>query len=212
MKQIIFILKRSTNRRILILCVGAFAFTSCYDAEPLPNRVQSDYEFAIPVIDTTVQMGDFMELAVIGVIHDTMTISEGTPISMGELSYPFYIGDYATSQEIKWLEPQMIVDTKDFPSGTVADIKIYTKDDNEKAYYFWLPEDYSITLTATQLKVPDTPNRITDISRFRTARQVFMNISIKYPTAVSVSKIVHDKVNIKFAIKFGIKTDLTINL
>jgi hypothetical protein len=172
--------------------------------------VQSDHEFAIPLVDTTVKIGDFVTFPY--PIDTPIEIPEGTAIRMGELSYPFFIGDYASSQEMKWLEPRMILETNDFPSGTVVQLKIYIKRDDGTKYYFWLSDDYSVTLTNTSVKIPDTPDKITDISQFRSAKRVFIDVSITYPVSQLASEILHDKISIKFAIKFEIKTDLRIKL
>jgi hypothetical protein len=164
------------------------------------------------LIDTTVKVGDFADFVYYGVIPDTLTVPRETSISMGEHEYPFFIGDYSSSQEIEWLEPQIIIDTKDFPSGTVINIRIYTKNDNGEKIYFWLPENHSVTLVNTPVKVPDAPTRIKEISQFRTAQKVYLDVLITYPTEVPVTQIINDRVNIKFGIKFAIKTDLTIKL
>jgi hypothetical protein len=212
MRQMISISKKKRCRQILILCLCTLNLTSCYDFDTLPDRIKSNYEFAIPVIDTTVKIGDFESLAYYDEIPDELDIPEGTVIGMGEQEYPFYIGDYSPTQEIEWLEPQLIIDSKDFPPGTEANIRIYTKNDRGEKTYFWLSEDYSITLGNTSIKVPDIPNRINDIEKFRNAQTIFLDVFIVYPVKVLLAQIADDKVNIKFGIRFAIKTDLTINL
>ncbi|MDR2774041.1 MAG: hypothetical protein LBC19_04735, partial [Tannerella sp.] len=126
--------------------------------------------------------------------------------------YPFYIGDYSSSQEIARLEPQLIIDTEDLPSGTEINLKIYIKDDFENRVYFWLPYDYSVTLVNMPVIVPENPQIIENIESFRSARKVFLDITITYPTEVSSTQIMNDSINIKFAIKFAMKTDLKINI
>jgi hypothetical protein len=191
-----------------------FTLTSCYDFDPLPDRIKSDYEFAIPIIDTTIRVGDFIDFVNFSYpdeILDTLTLPKETPIRMGEYSYPFYIGDHS-SQEIKWLEPQIIIAAKNFPAGTIANIRIYTKDDNKEKTYFWLPENHSISLVNTSVRVPETPTVIEEIDPFRTVRKVYLDIFFTYLDKVFVSQIKDNQVNIKFGIRFAIKTDLTIKL
>jgi hypothetical protein len=213
MKQIISFLKKDINRQILILsCVCLFVMNSCYEFEALPDRLKSDYEIAIPVIDTTVSIGDFVSFPLPDDLLDQITIPEGTPIDMGELEYPFFIGEYSPSQKLKWIEPLMIIDTKDLPSGTVVNLQIYTKDDDEREVYFWLPADYTVTTGNAPIKIPDTPGKIPNIEQLRYSTKIFLDASITYPTAVSASRVIQDRVNIKFAIKFEIETDLSINL
>jgi hypothetical protein len=215
MKHITPISKKNRYRQILTLCICLCALTSCYEFESLPDKIKSDYSFAIPLIDTTVRLGDFAYFLyhdIPGINIPEVNIPEGTPIRMGELAYPFYIGDYSSSQEIARLEPQLIIDTEDLPSGTEINLKIYTKDDFENRVYFWLPDDYSISLVNTPVKVPEDTQRITNIEKFRSARKVFLDITITYPTAVSSTQILNDRINIKFAIKFSLTTDLKINL
>jgi hypothetical protein len=163
-------------------------------------------------MDTTVSIGDFVSFAEFEQLLEMVEIPEGMPIHMGEQSYPFYIGEYSSSQTVEWLEPQLIIDPKDLPSGTKINIRIYTKNDYKEKVYFWLPNDYSITLANTPVKVPESPQAITNIDQFRNATAIFLDTDIIYPTAVSGIQIVTDKINIKFAIKFALKTDLKITL
>jgi hypothetical protein len=212
MTQITPISKKNRRRQILILCGCLLALISCYDVDTLPDKIKSSYSFAIPIVDSTVSIGDFASLANYGALLEQVEIPEGTPIHMGEQEYPFYIGDYSPSQEIEWVEPHIIIDTKDLPSGTVVNIRIYIKNDYGEKVYFWLSENHSITLISTPVKVPETPQVITNIEQFRNARQIFLDTYLTYPATVSGAQIVNDKVNIKFAIKFAIKTDLKITL
>ncbi|MDR0726118.1 MAG: hypothetical protein LBF59_08970 [Prevotellaceae bacterium] len=178
----------------------------------MPDKIKSNYTLAIPIVDTTVSVGYFVDIQYYSTLLEAIQIPEDTPIDMGEQSYPFYIGDYSASQEIEWVEPHLIIDTKDLPSGTKVNIRIYTKNEYKDKVFFWLPSDYSVTLTDMPLKVPDTPNRITNIEQFRSAKNVYLDVSLTYPTAVSGAEIVNDELNIKFAIKFAIKTDLKLNI
>jgi hypothetical protein len=203
MKHIVDILKK--NKQILISCICLFTLTSCYKIEPLPDRIKSYYEFAIPVIDTTIEIKNFIPVS-----DYSLEIPGDIPINTPEMSYPFYIGDYATSQEIQWIEPHIILEAKDFPSSTTLNINIYTMQDYGTKYYFW--QDYPVVQTNSPVKIPDVPNRITDIEQFRSSRKVFMKISVTYPASVLASDILQDKLNIKFAIKFAIKTDFAIKL
>ncbi|MDR1338928.1 MAG: hypothetical protein LBK58_02565 [Prevotellaceae bacterium] len=212
MKQINSFLKKKINRLILISSVCLFVMNSCYEFEELPNRIRSDYELAIPVIDTTVSIGDFVSFPLPDALPDLTTIPERTPIGMGELEFPFFIGEYSSSQKLKWIEPSIIIETKDLPSGTVINIKIYTKDDDGGEIYFWLPSDHTVTIGSGSIKIPETPNRITNVDQFRYSKKIFLDASITYPTATPVSKVIKDRVNIKFAIKFEIEADLSINL
>jgi hypothetical protein len=212
MKHITPISKKNKHRQILILFACLFVVTSCNDIESLPDKIKSDYEFAIPIMDTTVSVGNFVDFNYSPELLDTVKLPEGKEIRMGEQEYPFYIGDYSSSQEITWLEPQITIATKDFPSGTKVNIRIYTKDDSEGKSYFWLPENYSITMENTQVKVPETPAKINEIERFRHSRKVFIDVCITYPTAMLAAQIANDRVNIKFGIRFALKTDLHINL
>ncbi|MDR3246276.1 MAG: hypothetical protein LBT50_07570 [Prevotellaceae bacterium] len=207
-----YILKTNTNGLSLFLVICLLALSSCYKADPLPKKFASDYQFAIPIIDTTVELGDFVDFALIPGLLDDYEIAEGREINMGELSFPFYLGDFGESQDIKWLEPQIILDTKDLPDGTTANIKIYTKEDGGGKYYFWLPENYSITATNVLIKIPESPVSITNIAQFRSSKEVFLDVAIKYPTSVLASKVVKDKINIRFGMKFEIKANLEIKL
>jgi hypothetical protein len=156
-------------------------------------------------MDMTISVADFSSITNYTQLLETIEIPEGTPINMGERSYPFYIGEYSSSQTIEWLEPRLIIDTKDLPSNTTINIKIYTKNDLGEHSYFWLPNNYSITLVNTPVKVIET---ITNIDQFRNARTVFIDVDITYPTDVTVSQIINDKINIKFAIRFALKINL----
>lgn len=206
-----YILKISTIGQLLFLfCL--FFLSSCYEADPLPKRFTSDYQFAVPVIDTTVELGDFVDFVVRSNLPVDYEIPEGKEINMGELSFPFYLGDFGESQDIKWLEPQIILNTKDLPAGTTANIKIYTKEDDGEKYYFWLPENYSVTATNVPIKVPESPVSITNIAQFRSSKEVFLDVALKYPTSVFASKVIKDKINIRFGMKFEIKADLEIKL
>jgi hypothetical protein len=204
MKQITPISMKDRCRQILILCVCAFSLTSCFDIESLPDKVKSDYEFAIPVVDTTVALGDFASFKQYELLLG-QDIPAETPIRMGEQEYPFYIGDYSDSQEIDWVELLIIIDPKDLPSTTKVDVKIYTRNDSgEKSYD--LVSDV-IPLGQTYLK------KIEGIEeKFRDAREVFLDTSLTFTDAVSGAQIMNYKVNIKFAIKFAITTDLKIKI
>jgi hypothetical protein len=186
--------------------------TSCYNFETLPHRIKSDSEIAIPVIDTTVSVGDFIAFTLPEELLNTIEIPEGTPINMGELEYPFFIGEYSASQKIGWIEPFLILETKDLPFGTTINIKIYTKDSEGKEIYFWLPENNPVTISNVPIKIPETPVKLTNIEQFRYSKKIFFNISVTYPTAVPVGKVIQDRLNIRVAIKFEIETDLIINL
>jgi hypothetical protein len=212
MKQIISFLMKNINRQILGSSICLFAMNSCYEFEALPDKIKSDYEIAIPVIDATISVGDFVSFSFPDVLLDYIEILEGVPINMGEMEFPFFIGEYSSSQKLNWLEPLMIIDTKDLPSGTIVNLRIYTKNDNERGVYFWLPEDYTITVDNSLMRVPETPSKITNVDQFRHSRKIFLSASIKYPTTVPASKIIKDKVNIRFVMKFEIETDLSINL
>jgi hypothetical protein len=206
MKQIVNILKK--NKQILFSCICLFTLGSCYKIEPLPDRIKSDYEFAIPIIDTTITVKDFIPIKYLSDYQ--AEVPEGIPINTPEMSYPFYIGDYVASQEVQWIEPHIIIDAKDFPANTTLNISIYTVEDYITKYYFW--QNHPVTQASTPVKIPEDPNRITDIEPFRSSRKVYMNMSVIYPKSMSVSDILQDKLNIKFSIKFAIKTDLAIKL
>jgi hypothetical protein len=210
MRQVIAFLEKNKNKHISILCICLFTLTSCYEFDPLPNKIRSNYELAIPIMDTTIVIGDFESFANYNDIWNT-EIPEGTFIDMGELSFPFYLGYYAHSDIIEWIESQIIIDTKSFPSSTKIYLKIYIKTDNGEKLHFGLPENYPITLENSQVKVP-MERMIEEIEQFRYAKRIFFNASIEYPVATSVSSISTAKMNIKFAIKFAIKTNLTVSL
>ncbi|MDR2383099.1 MAG: hypothetical protein LBD76_04345 [Prevotellaceae bacterium] len=212
MEQVTPILKKNRCRQILILSVCALTLSSCYDFDSLPDKIKTTYTLAIPIVDTTVSVGDFATIKNYLALLDNIDIPENTPINMGEQAYPFYIGDYSSSQEIEWLEPQLILEPKDLPSGIKINIKIYTKNGTNEKVYFWLPDNHPVTLENTSVKLPETPQRITNIEQFRSARNIYLDISITYPAAVSSTQIVTDKINFKLGIKFAIKTDLKINL
>jgi hypothetical protein len=165
-------------------------------------------------VDTTVSLGDFASLAHYGALLEQIEISGGTPIQMGEQEYPFYIGDYSSSQIIEWVEPLIIIDPKDLPSGTEININIYTKNDYGEKSYFWLSENHSVILASTPVQVPkpETPQVITNIEQFRNARKVFLDTYLTFNETVSGAQIMNYKVNIKFAIKFAITTDLKIKI
>jgi hypothetical protein len=192
--------------------------TSCYKIDPLPDRIKSDYEFAIPIVDTVVTMENVLrnqyhinDTAAIPEWVTAILIPEGETTKLGEITYPFYIGEYASSQEVKWLEPRIILNAKNFPSGAVANIQIYTKQ-NDSIHYFWLDKDHSVTLTNTTITIPETPINLTNIEDFRYSRSIYMNVFISYPEQLSMSDILSATMSFKLAIKFGIKTDLTIKL
>jgi hypothetical protein len=216
MKHVTPVLKDSKHRQILIICFCIFTLSSCYKFEPLPDRIKSTYEFAVPIIDTTVSIEEFASVRYYMKYYsdymDKFEIPEGTPIRMGEECYPFYIGDYAPSQEVEWLEPQLIIDSKDFPAGTTVNIMIYTNNDYDIKTFFWLPENYSITLSGSPVRIPETPKRIEDVQLFRSARRVCLDIIITYPSAMTGTEIANNRINIKLGIKYAIKTDLSIKL
>jgi hypothetical protein len=175
--------------------------TSCYKFETLPDRVKSKYEIAIPIIDTAVSIENFVAFTFPDEVLNKTEIPEGTPISMRELEYPFFIGDFSSSQKINWIQLFITLET-DSPPGTTINIKIYTKDDDGRKNYFELPENNSSIIS----------DKLTNIEQFRDSERIFFNVSITYPTKVSVAEIIQNKLNIKLAIKFEIETDLTINL
>ncbi|MDR1593887.1 MAG: hypothetical protein LBS43_05310 [Prevotellaceae bacterium] len=212
MKQITPMSKKKRCRQILILSICAITLTSCYDIDSLPDRIQSGYELAIPITDTTLSIGEFTSLRYYENFWDQLEIPEGTPIEMGEQSYPFYIGDYSSSQKIEWIEPHFFIESKDFPSGTKINIKVYTKNDYEEKTFFWLPENFTVDLTDTQVRVPETPSKITNVEQFRSARRVYLDLAIIYPVKVTGLQISTNRVNLKFGIRFAIQTNLTINL
>jgi hypothetical protein len=213
MRQITPILKKKNRcRQILILSVCILTMTSCYKLDSLPDKIKASYSLAIPIVDTTVSVGDFADIQSYYTLLEDSEIPEGTPIKMGEQAYPFYIGDYSSSQEIEWVEPHIIIKSTDLPSGTKVNIRIYIKNESDEKVYFWLSPDYSVTLANTELKVPEISQQITNIEQFRSARTVYLDTSIIYPAKVSGAEIVSHKVNIKLAIKFALKTDIKVNI
>jgi hypothetical protein len=160
------------------------------------------------MIDTTVVVGDFVEIK----NNPNGTIAEGREIIMGELSYPFYIGDFGEAQDIKWIEPQIVVDTKDLPAGTIAYLKIYLINEDGSKNFFWLEENFAVTATSTPIRVPENPTKITNVATFRTSREVCLDLSLKYPSEVKASAVLRDKVIVKFGVKFGITANFKINL
>jgi hypothetical protein len=216
MRQITPILKKKNRcRQILILSVCILTLISCNKFDSLPDKIKATYSLAIPIVDTTVSLGDFADIKSYGKLLESIDIPEGDTIEMGEQAYPFYIGDYSSSQEIEWVEPKIIIvdstNSTDLPSGTKINIKIYTKNASQNVY-FWLRENYPITWLKERIIVPETPQQITNIEQFRSARTIYLNTSIIYPTKVSGRQIVSNKVHIKFSIKFAIKTDLKVNV
>jgi hypothetical protein len=185
--------------------------TSCYKFEPLPSRIKSTHELAIAIIDTTVSIGNFVTFTLPEELLDTIMIPEQTPIDMGELEYPFFIGDYSPSQTIEWIDPFLILETKDLPSGTIVKIEIYIKDGNDRKIYFWLPENNAVTIAGAPVRIPDKPTSpLTNLESFRYATSIFFNISVQYPAATPIGKVINDRLNIKLGIKFKIETDLAI--
>ncbi|MDR0385742.1 MAG: hypothetical protein LBH60_06670 [Prevotellaceae bacterium] len=211
MKYITPISERYKHRRILTLFLCLSALISCSKFESLPDRIKSDYEFAIPITDTTVAAENFEGIKDFESL-DMVDLPQGTPLIMGEIEYPFYIGDYSSSQEIKWLEPQIVVSPTGFPAGAEMNIKIYAKGSNGTNIYFWLPENYSITLANTSVKIPETPIRLNEIAQFRDVRKIYIDVSVIYPEDIRGPQIAAHKMNIKLGIKFAIKTDLSVNL
>jgi hypothetical protein len=216
MKRVTPISKKS--RQILILCVCFFTLVSCYEFDPLPDKIKSKGEYAIPLIDTTISVEQFTSISYGGEMWNMIEIPEGRPLNMGEFSFPFYIGDYASSQTIEWIEPQMIIDSKDLLPGTILQMNIYIKNDNGTKSYFWLsPEESTVTLKELEdmpVKIPNPVDKVTgtDLEKVRNARKIFMDLSIKYPTSMLVETILTHKINIKMSMKFAIETDLSINL
>jgi hypothetical protein len=141
-------------------------------------------------------------------------LPEKLSIEMGEQRHGLSIDDYSPSQGIEWIEPKLIITAKNFPSGTNVGIKIYTKNANKEKQYFWLPEDYSISLVNEEITVPESPEnkRIVDIEQLRQSRDIYLNIIITFPAAKSGKDIANYEVNVKFSIKLAIKTELKLNL
>jgi hypothetical protein len=180
---------------------------SCSKFETLPDKIESSYEIAIPVIDTTVSIGNFVTFKLPEELLNKTEIPEGTSIKMGELGYPFFLGEFSSSSSrVNWIELFFTLETKDLPSETKTTIKIYTKDNEGKNNYFELPNDPVITNGLVKLS-----NKITNTDQFKDSRRIFFDISVTYPTAVSVAKVIQDKLSVKLAVKFEI-TDLTLNL
>jgi hypothetical protein len=190
-----------------------FSLTSCYEFSPLPERITSYYEIAIPMMDTTVLVGDFVYVKESSLEKD---IPEGFPINMGEISYPFYIGDFGEAQTIKWIEPQITVLSKDLPAGTIATVYIYLKYEDGSRKYFWEPEftekGYPVTVTNTPTKVPDVLKRLTNIPDFRDNREIFLNLTLTYPAPVKASTALQHSLSCKLGIKFGMDANFKIDL
>jgi hypothetical protein len=212
MRHITPISKKNRCRQILILSVCILILTSCHEFDSLPNKINTNYSLAFPVVvDTTILVGDFAGKGIYNNLIGMIEIPAGDTVKIGEQAYSFYIGDYFSSQEIEWVEPRMILDSTNLPSGTIINLGIYTENESKKDH-FWLPKDYPITLGDKKIIVPETPKRIENIEQFRSSRIIYVNTSIVYPTAMSGEQIVNNKLKITLAIKFAIKPDLKVNI
>jgi hypothetical protein len=185
----------------------------------LPDKVNANYTLAIPVVDTTLSIKEFVTLEYPYLKLDSFKIPEGDSIQMGEQRHHVDIDDYTPSRGIEWIEPQMIIDPENFPEGTKVGIKIYTKRAYGEKEYFWLNENYSFEFKpeSSFTVVPDRENppiRIDEdkIKQLRQTQYVYLNIIIKYPSAISGAQIANHRVNVKFGLKLSINTDLKLNL
>jgi hypothetical protein len=194
-------------RQILILCTCMFILTSCYDIDSLPDRITSDYSIAIPLVDTTVFVRDFADIGYYRLEQDTITIPANTRIHMGEQEYPFYIGNYSGSQEIAWIELLILINSDDLPANTIISVDIYTKNSFDLPYYL-LSKDISLGESYSHPRI----EKPTIDSYFRDARKIFLNTSLTFNDAVSVAQIMAYKVNVKFSIRFAMKTHLKITV
>jgi hypothetical protein len=185
----------------------------------LPNKLRSNSELAIPIIDTTVSIGDFVSFVLPDELKTVINIPAETPVNMGELEYPFFIGDYSPTQIISDIQLFMIVDTianlpagaANLPAGTTINLKIYIRDEFGRKIYFWIPENKTIKIENAPIRVSDDkPVQLSE--ELRASKKVFFDISLTYPSEISVAEAIRGRINIKFAMRFKIETNLIISL
>jgi hypothetical protein len=166
-------------------------------------------ELSIPLVDTTIEVKNFQEIKN---SPEYIEIPADMPLAMNELSFPFYLGNFASTQEVEWIIPQIIADTKNLPADTRIELNVYVKANGEK-HYFWIPESTPVATNSGYVTIPDQPVKVpvTD-EKLRSANSVFMILVISFPEKKKVSELLSYKVNVKFAITIKLKTDLAVKL
>lgn len=199
------------KKLFLLLCM--FSLVSCYKADPLPERLKTEYELAIPIIDTIVSVGDFIDIDTSSIPPNLLSIPAGTPIHLGEMKFPFYLGDFANTQIVEWIEPKFLLHvgaTKATGEILSANLQLYTKQGSVKNF-FWLPDYYWVQLGYDPVTVPENPARI-DAQQISSATEVFFDLNVKFPRAVYASEVLTTRVRIQLGVIIKLNGEVGIDL
>ena len=206
--------------KLFLFCCLCFA-GSCYKPDKLPGKLYSDYELALPLISKTYSMVDFIE----GDFSDTVpkvidtadnstnndTDTSNNDISYpannayttGEAGYPFFLGGLNEAQEIAWIAPHIVLEASGLPEGTRINVKVYVRNVYGIKNYFWLPENYSVTLENGKAEITAS-QPITPDEEVRQADKIYLSVKLLSGSAVSASAKLTVKmgVRMKFKAKF----------
>jgi hypothetical protein len=170
---------------------------SCYKPESFPNKYVSEYEFAVPLIDSVFSASDFESFKY---EPDSYEVQKDFPVKMGVFSYSFSLNN-SSGDAMQWIEPRIVLDTRNFIQNTKISFKIYItgEDENEKSY-FWLPEDYSIT-TNRNMQTVETDNNRIFVETLKQSKRLWIDVTFYFAEDTPLSVLKSKELGFHLAVK-----------
>ena len=198
----------SNLKQIMLLFTIVFALWGCdYSRDPFPTEIVSDYELAIPIVDTVV---NFAEIAfpLDYLPNENQEILSGI-IGPEKISFPFYLADFfEDGQYLSWIEPKIIIDS-DFLDKIDFMLDFFLEDESGGILHIL---NSNIKLTSGENVLFGNADSRLDFNSnmfLKDAKKITVQATIVVKESITVKDLVNSKSNIKIGLKVGINMGFT---
>ena len=200
--------------RLIYACCASLITHSCYTPGELPETIENDYEFAIPLIDTTLAVIDFPYFALSSVLPENQALPPGTIIESGAKDSPFYLGNWTDKgQSIERVELNLNISYYRLDDGAI-NINIYTQNNNQKEH-FWLQQNHQIPTKAADYEVKLNPIAsmldATSLNTVKDAGRVYLDLGLSFDRAITQSQLATSYIRAQLSMKVKVKITMKVN-
>jgi hypothetical protein len=186
---------------------------SCYSPEPLPERIENEYEFALPLMDTTLDVMSFPLFSTMSISPDDLLLPSGTVIGSDTKDFPFYVGNWTEKgQTVERVELNLALSYYGLTDGAM-EVNLYTRNEGNKEY-FWLPRNHEVETKSADYEVVGNPTKTvltpTQLNTIKGAGRIYFDVGLRFDEEVRGSDLKSSYIRARLSMKVKIKMLLKI--
>ena len=199
--------------RLIYIVFTTMFLVSCYSPESLPDRIENEHEFAIPLMDTTLDVMSFPLLSTMSILPDDLLLPSGTVIGSGTKDFPFYVGNWTErGQIVEWVELNLVLSYYKLTEGAM-EVNIYTRNGGNKEH-LWLPQNHEVKTKSADYEVEGNPTKTVltpvQLSAIKSAERIYFDLGLRFDEEVRGGDLKTSYIRARLSMKVKVQMLLKI--